>query len=326
MNQLDVLTKEEVFKRIGERIFPYQKNYLAMFSSWYGGIVTDPAFMLIPIDDHMVHRGDGIFEAFKCVDGKIYLLDRHLDRLERSAKAVKLDIPCSRSELIDVVKRTIIAGKEKNCLIRVFVSRGPGGFTTKPSESIGAQLYVVITRLPEYPEDWYSAGVSVKTSSIPMKPSYFAGIKSCNYLPNVLMSAEAEEAGVNYTVAVDEHGNIGEGPTENIGVITADYAFLVPRFDKVLRGTTVTRMMELAQELVKSKVLGYVGEADVRVEDVLRAQEVMMFGTTFDVLPVVFFNGRRIGNGQPGPFFTKFLKMLRQDMKDNPAVTTEVWT
>lgn len=325
MDQLNVLKKEEVFSRISERVFPYHRNYLAMFSSWFGGITRDPAFMLVPIDDHMVHRGDGVFEVFKCVEGKIYLLERHLDRLERSAKAVKLKIPCSRRELIEIVRQTIIAGGERNCLVRVFVSRGPGGFTAKPSESIGSQLYVVVTRLPEYPEKLYTEGVSVKTSTIPMKPSYFAGIKSCNYLPNVLMSAEAEEAGVNYAVAVDEEGNIGEGPTENVGIITADYAFLVPRFDRVLKGTTVTRMMELAQELVKSKVLGYVGEADVRVEDVFRAQEVMMFGTTFDVLPVVLFNGKRIGNGQPGPFFKKFLRMLRQDIRENPSVATEVW-
>lgn len=324
MDQQKVLSKEAIYEYLLKKSFSYQDNYLAMFSSWYGGIIKEPALMLIPIDDHMVHRGDGVFEAFKCVDGKIYLLERHLDRLERSAVAIKLKLPYSRVDIIDIVKQVIRAGGEEKCLIRVFVSRGPGGFTTKPSECIGSQLYVVVTKLPKYPEEWYTIGVSVKTSNVPMKPSYFAGIKSCNYLPNVLMSAEAEEAGVQYTVAVDEQGNIGEGPTENIGIITTDYAFLVPSFDRVLRGTTITRVMELVQELIKSKVLSHVSESEVKIEDVLRAQEVMMFGTTFDAVPVVKFNDRRIGNGQPGPFFKKFLKMIRDDIRDNPTVTTMV--
>ena len=60
---------------------PYQNTYFAMYSSVYGGVVTDPRLMLLPIDDHMVHRGDGVFEAFKAIDGNIYNLNAHLDRL-----------------------------------------------------------------------------------------------------------------------------------------------------------------------------------------------------------------------------------------------------
>ena len=67
---------------------PYHANYYAMYSSVYGGIVTDPVLMLVPIDDHMVHRGDGIFEVFKCVNGSLYNMDAHMRRLARAAQAL----------------------------------------------------------------------------------------------------------------------------------------------------------------------------------------------------------------------------------------------
>ncbi len=320
-----LLSREEVFKRLCNISCDHHQKYYAMYSTWFGGIVTDPSFMMVPIDDHMVHRGDGVFEAFKCVNGYLYLLDRHLDRLERSAEITGIDIPVSRSEIISIVKETIKVTEKKDCLVRMFVSRGPGGFSADPSESIGSQLYVVITKIPERPSDHYTKGIRIKTSKVPMKPSFFASVKSCNYLPNVLMSKEAKEANVEFTVSVDDDGNLGEGPTENIGIITSDYAFMVPKFDRVLRGTTVSRMMELAESLVKAKVLSFVGESNVTREEAYRAQEVMMFGTTFDILPVVQFDGKRIGNGQPGPFFKKFLKLLREDMLHGKDVIEPVW-
>lgn len=106
----------------------HHTSYLSMYSSWYGGIVTDTALMLVPIDDHQFHRGDGIFEAFKCVRGNIYLLDAHLDRLQRSAELIDLTWPMSRNELQETIKETIRVANVSDCLIRLYISRGPGDF------------------------------------------------------------------------------------------------------------------------------------------------------------------------------------------------------
>ena len=71
-------------------------KYSAFYSSQLGGVVTDPALMVIPFDDHMVHRGHGIFDTAGLVDGKIYDLEAHLDRFLRSAERSKLQLPGSR--------------------------------------------------------------------------------------------------------------------------------------------------------------------------------------------------------------------------------------
>ncbi len=319
------LSFDAVVDRLLKKQEPYHENYLAMYSSWYGGILTDPRLMMLPVDDHLVHRGDGIFEAFKCVDGSIYLLDRHLDRLERSAGIAQLTWPVDRDRLVFLIKETIRASEARNCLSRLFLSRGPGGFTTDPYECPSSQLYIVITRLPEAPEEKLNRGATLKSSHIPIKKSYFASVKSCNYLPNVLMTKEARDAGVDFTVSIDEDGFLGEGATENVGVVTRDQRFLVPRFDRILRGTTITRMMELAQDLVQKGELKEVAEAQIRPEDAYNASEMMTFGTTFDVLPIVEYDGRPIGDGKPGPWFRRFRALILEDIRSGEGVRTPVW-
>lgn len=302
----------------------YHKDYLAMYSSWFGGIIREPALMMVPVDDHLVHRGDGIFEAFKCVQWNIYALQRHLGRLERSAKGSGLNLPMNHSRLLETILETVRIANVPDCVIRLFVSRGPGGFSTNPYECPATQLYVVVTTLKRPSKEKYEQGVTLKSSHIPIKKAYFANMKSCNYLPNVLMRKEAEDAGVDYTVSIDEQNFLGEGPTENIGIITENREFLVPRFDRILRGITVTRTAELAQALVPSGFLTKVGEADITREQAYEATEIMMFGTTFDALPVVSYDGRTIGTGRPGPVFRKFTELLEEDMRSCAEMLTSV--
>jgi branched-subunit amino acid aminotransferase/4-amino-4-deoxychorismate lyase len=321
IRQLDF---NEAVQRLQQARQPYHANYLAMYSSWLGGVTTDPGLMLVPVDDHLVHRGDGVFEAFKCVHGKVYALERHMDRLERSAEAIFLPLPIARSDLIQTILATIRIAGASECVIRVFVSRGPGGFSTNPYECPASQLYIMVTRLVPPPIEKYEQGVTLLSSRVPIKRAYFANIKSCNYLPNVLMKKEAEDAGVHYTVSVDEQGFLAEGSTENVGIITAGKEFLVPSFASVLRGTTVTRMMELARALLTEGALSRIAESHIGAEHAYGAAEMMMFGTTFDVLPVVSFDGRLIGDGKPGPFYRRFLTLLREDMKHCAEMLTPV--
>src|SRR5262245_52485050 len=70
-------------------------GFAAFYSSQLGGIVTDPALMVIPFDDHMVHRGHGVFDTAAIVNGKVYDLEAHLDRFLRSAGLSRLTVPCS---------------------------------------------------------------------------------------------------------------------------------------------------------------------------------------------------------------------------------------
>jgi branched-chain amino acid aminotransferase len=302
---------------------PHLSNYLAMYSSWYGGIITDPALMMVPLDDHIVHRGDGIFEVFMCRDWNIYALDRHLDRMKRSMETFYLALPVDEKRLLEIIRATVRAGNHGTCLIRLFVSRGPGSFSASPYETVGTQLYLIaIAQEPVAPEK-YENGVKLITSGIPVKLDYFATMKNCNYLPNVLMKKEAADLGAGFAVSRDEKGFLAEGPTENIGIVSKKGELLIPRFSHVLRGITVTRAMELSRGIIGAELIA-ASEADITPEQAYDAAEILVFGTFFNILPVVEYDGNRIGDGRPGPVFRRLLELLAEDQSKNPKMLTPV--
>src|SRR2546425_10904374 len=90
---LQILTADEVLARLRKLRTRQPVKYWAFYSSQLGGIVTHPALMVIPFDDHMVHRGHGIFDTAAIQDGKIYDLEAHLDRFVRSARTSKPQLP-----------------------------------------------------------------------------------------------------------------------------------------------------------------------------------------------------------------------------------------
>ena len=294
---------------------PYQDGYFAMYSSLYGGIVTDPALMLLPIDDHMVHRGDGIFEALKRVNGAIYNLAAHLDRLDQSAKALFLQLPVARPELESIIAETVEASGKADCMVRVYVSRGPGSVSVNPYDCPSAQLYVVVTALGTPFMALHPEGGRVCSSRVAAKSASMSHIKNCNYAPNVLMKKEAVDAGVHFAAGFDEHGFLTEGAIENMGVVSRDNRLLFPKLDRILAGTTMLRVMDLARTLIPSRQLKDVAFADISRQDILSAAEFIITGTTINVAAGVEFDGQPIGTGKPGPVYRALSALLDEDMK-----------
>ena len=311
---LSLLSPKEAFYRFVQRKRPYHNDYLAMYSTLLGGVVTDPSLMLIPIDDHMVHRGDGVFEVIKYRHGYIYQLQAHLDRLKTSAEAVEIKPPVDYREIKQIVKDTVRLTKTKDGIIHIYLSRGPGSFSVNPFESEGPQLYVVITKWKELPARYFQEGVRVIVSDIPVKPGFFVRIKSCNYLPTVLIKQQAIKAGADFAVNLDEEGNLAEGATESIGFVTKDGFLKFPEFKRILKGITLQRVAVLANELEKKQLIKGVKFEAFSLEEIYTAQEVFLFGTTIDVLPVTIFAGKKIGTGRPGPVFFALKELFETDV------------
>jgi len=108
-------------------------EYWAFYSSQLKGIVTDPALMVLPFDDHIVHRGHGIFDTAAIVAGKIYDLDAHLDRFLLSAERSKLRLPYAREAMRDIVIQTAAASGRRDGSIRYWLSSGPGILELTPA-------------------------------------------------------------------------------------------------------------------------------------------------------------------------------------------------
>ena len=318
------ITKDNFTLNLNGEDSPWHEDYLSMYSSQWKGFTTDPDLMMIPIDDHLVHRGDGAFDVMRCVRGRLYQMEEHLTRLRGSASAISIGFPPDFENIRDLIKALLVIGGEKDSLVRVILSRGPGSFTTNPYDCPSSQLYINVVRLHSLPDKYYREGLPIITSSIPIKKSFFANIKSCNYLQNVLMKKEAVEAGCKYSVALDEHGFLAEGSTENIGVLTKDSILKFPEFERTLSGKTVNRVFFLAGQLVGEGLIKEAKFAKIDPEEAYEAKEIFLTGTSIGVLPVVSYDGRRIGIGSPGSVYARLSSLLWEDMTQNRELLTEI--
>ena len=289
-------------------------RYWAFYSSQLGGIVTDPALMVIPFDDHMVHRGHGVFDTAAIVDGKIYDLEAHLDRFIRSATTSRLTLPCTREEMRDVIARTAAASGKRDGSIRYWISAGPGSLGLPPAAGAEPGFFVMIHAGLAYPDTWYSKGLRVMTTTYPIKPPLYAVTKSTNYLPNILMQMEAQEAGLDNGVFVDEAGNVGESSNMNVAFVTRDGVLKHPKFDHILSGCTSLRLLELARGL-EGNLLRGVEVCDVPVAEARGAREMLLIGSSIKVAPIVEWDGKPIGDGTPGPIARALFDVLAKDMR-----------
>lgn len=319
------MENSEWLERLGAARATLSNTLYAMYSSLTGGITTDPALMMIPADDHLPQRGDGVFESLKCLNGQLYNAEAHLARLERSCRGIGMEPPCPCEELVEIICDTIRAGGKRDCLIRVLVSRGTGNMGIDPALCNGPALYVIVYQYKARVENGRLKPARAGLSRIPVKPPEYATIKTCNYLPNVLMKQEANRRGLDFVISVDPNGNLGEGATENIGILTPENELLMPTPEFVLSGTTARRALDLAHMLVADGTLKAAEYRDIPAKQAAKAKEIFIFGTTTDVTSVVEWEGQPVGDGTPGPVAGKLLALLKGDMTPESETLTEVF-
>lgn len=317
VGSIPVFTPAEASARLRQAVHAKAGNFHAMYSSLLGGIVTDPAFMVLPLDDHMVHRGHAVFDTAAIVNGKLYQLDAHIERLLRSAEMARLQLPHAPEQLRQIIIDTAAASRQRDASVRYWVSAGPGGFGLAPSECVSSSFYVMIFRPQPEPERSYTEGVKVVTSTVPIKPPFFARVKSTNYLPNALVIMEAKDHGADNGIFIDARGLVGESSHMNVAFVMPDRVLRHPTFDAILTGITVQRILQLAQRLVDQGDLRAIEVADVAVAEGRAAAEMLMLGSSIKVAPVVQWDGQPIGDGRPGPIAQKLLELWRADTRDS---------
>src|SRR3569623_1090615 len=111
---------------------PHWENYHGFYSSWLNGFYREPWMMLMPLDDHGFHRGDGVFEAARIHNGAFFDLQSHLKRLKRSAEAIGMEIPKSLTEIEAICVKLASLCAVKEGALRLYITRGPGSFSPSP--------------------------------------------------------------------------------------------------------------------------------------------------------------------------------------------------
>ena len=121
---------------------------------------------------------------------------------------------------------------------------------------------------------------------------------------------------------LDEEGFLAEGSTENIGVFSKSGILKFPGFEKTLAGITAKRTFELAETLVQKNELRGVRFDRIAVEEAYRASEILLMGTSLNILPVTRFDGKPVGEGRPGPLYRSLSLLLDRDMRENGDLLT----
>ncbi len=308
MPQIEILNFEDYVEKLHE--LPLENEAIMQVKAFYNHTVqafcTDPRALLIPLDDHLVHRGDGVFESLTCRDRKIINLDKHLERLASSLNAIKLDPPVSLLELREIIILTARVGDFENGNIRVLIGRGRGGFGINPRECKEASIYIIASEQEPRSDAFWNKGIKAVRSNIPVKQKYLAKIKSTNYLPNVLMSMEANEQEADIAISFDDKGYVAESSICNLAIFKKD-TFYFPTFDSILAGTTVLQAIEKAREIAKVEIVNI-------TEEMLReADEVLAIGSTIACVGIVEYNQKKINKGIVGEKTLKLKDLLLED-------------
>jgi len=271
----------------------------------------------ISVLDHGFLYGDGVFEGIRAYNGKVFKLQEHIDRLYDSAKAIILDIPLKKEEMIENILDCIRKNNLSNAYIRVIVTRGKGDLGMGPSSCKRASIVIIAKEWGALYGNLYEKGLNAVTVSI-RRNSYEAmppGIKSLNYLNNILAKIESEIKGGDEAIILDVNGNIAEGSGDNIFIIKNGIIY-TPKTTTNLKGITRETIIKIAEER-----LGYtVKEEFFSLFELYTADEVFITGTAAEVAPIVSVDGRIIGDGRPGRVTKQLIDEFKNVITDGTPI------
>ena len=263
---------------------------------------------VISVFDHGFLYGDGVFEGIRVYDGNVFRLEEHIDRLYESANTIALEIPLTRDEMIQAILETVAANRKKDIYIRLVISRGPGDLGIDPAKCRRPTIVIIADAISLYPQEVYDKGVSLVTSSIRRIPmeSLDPRIKSLNYLNNILAKIEAKRAGAIEAIMLNRQGLVAECTADNLFMVKKGTVKTPDLMQGALGGITRGAVLDLA-----GKAGIPCAETVLALHDIYNADECFLTGTGAEIVPVVSVDGRRIGDGRPGPVTKKLLADFR---------------
>jgi len=253
---------------------------------------------LVSVFDHGFLYGDGIYETMRAYDGHLFLLNKHLARLKRSAKAISLKLPVPIEKIAEALNESLIVNKLMNAYVRLHISRGPGEIGLDPALCTWPTIVIAVKPFHDYPQEYYERGIKVaivKTrrnhpSALP--PS----VKGTNFLNNILAKIESIKAGATEGIMLNWEGYVAEGTISNIFLVKKG-VLLTPHVKTgILEGVTRDLVLRLAK---KKRVP--VKEQLITPKMLFAANECFITNTTMEIMPVATIDKKHIATSGPGP-------------------------
>lgn len=273
----------------------------------------------ISIFDHAFLYGDGVFDTCCALNGRIFKLDEHIDRLFASARAIRLEIPLHKDKLKKAVIETVKRNNLKDAYIKIIVTRGVGGpildprTCKKPNIIIFTKPYLQLIK-----SEKAKKGIKAITSTYRRTPFVCLDpkIKCLNYLNLILMKLEAIEKGAEDAICLDIDGYVCEAPGFNVFIVKNNEIYTPPPTN-ILVGITRQIVIEIAEK-IGIKVM----EKNLTLYDAYNADEIFICGTAGGIIGVTELDGIKIGKGNVGQITKKisslYFKLLESGEQSTP--------
>ncbi len=252
----------------------------------------------VSVFDHGLLYGDGVFEGIRAYNQRVFRLERHLDRLYASAKAVWLEIPMDKTAMGKMVEAAVVKSALPDAYIRLVVTRGVGDLGMDPRKCLKPTVFCIVDTIALWPADRYEKGLTCMTAATPIshKETLPPRVKSLNYLSHILAKIEGIAGGADEVIMLDSAGYVAEASGMNLFAFTDGALKTPPAYAGILKGVTRDAVMELARDANYA-----VEEIPLNRYDLYTAQEVFFSGTAAEVVAVTKLDGRVIGSGRQGP-------------------------
>jgi branched-chain amino acid aminotransferase len=279
--------------------------------AFFNGNWVPEVEVVVPYRDKSFIYGDGCFDMTRTFAGRPFKVKEHIDRLYRSLKYLRIDIPFDARQMTDITHE--IVERNKHLLARnddfwvgQRISRGVRAVGDEGWDHTGANVIVDCTPLPlKERAEHYRDGIRVLTPTVRRTPpsSLSPRVKTHNYLNMIIGELEVKDRDANaWAVLLDENGNLCEGMGSNV-FIAKEGRLLTPQGRYVLEGVSRETVITLARDLGIE-----VEERDLDLYDAYNADEMFLTSTSLCLCGVSKVNGATIGNGKsPGPITKKLL-------------------
>lgn len=258
---------------------------------------VDAAHAVVSVLDRGFLYGDGVFEVLRAYRGIPFALEEHLGRLRASAAQVGISLPVPLAQLRVEVCELVADVGEIDAHVRIVVTRGRGEPGVAPDNVHAQTRVVVVTPLGATRHTRYADGVRVVTVRPPMLAARgpLSGVKTLNYLTNVVWTQQARALGFDEALVVAQGDVVVEAATANVFVVSGR-EIVTPSLDSgALPGVTRAMVLSCAAAAgVRAR------EGRVTLADVWTADEVFLTSSVREVVPVARVDEHEVGEGRPG--------------------------
>ncbi|MBM7096298.1 D-amino-acid transaminase [Bacillus sp. H-16] len=257
----------------------------------------------VPIEERGHQFGDGVYEVIRYYNGEGFMLEEHLERLEKSAEAIRIDLEGGIDSIRTIIEEGVKKAAIPDCSVYLQITRGAAERNHLFPKDVPPSVSMTIKPMAPFSNEMLNNGVSVITHPDERWANCY--IKSLNLLPNILAKQAAAEKHA-YEAILYKDGKVTECSSSTIFIVLNDTVITTPLSKQILPG--ITRMA--VKEICEKAAIRF-EEREYTTEELFIADEVFLTSTTSEVLPVTQIDDRKVAEGTPGNLTTLLMELFK---------------